>query len=124
MTMNAAEHLRAYAEGWAHGDAGRILEATAEYYTFDDPNFGVVSRQALPEYLAGLKETVAAQCGGQPPDPLMVLSEVLSHEEDGVLTASCWWSIPGTEIKGAGLIKADASGVRSEVITYYTRLGG
>ncbi|KGE78879.1 nuclear transport factor 2 family protein [Halomonas salina] len=122
MTMNAAEHLRAYADGWTHGDADRILKATAEDYTFDDPDFGVVTRKAFPDYLTGLKEGIAAQCGGQLPDPLMELSEVLSHEEGGVLTASCWWSFPGTQIKGAGLIKADATGVRSEVITYYTRL--
>ncbi|MBB3139391.1 nuclear transport factor 2 family protein [Halomonas organivorans] len=122
--MNAAEYLSAYAEGWSKGDAERILEATAEDYTFDDPNFGIVSRQALPEYLTGLKEAIAAQCGGRLPDPLMVLSDVLSREGDGVLTASCWWTVPGTQVKGSGLIKADATGVHSEVITYYTRLAG
>ena len=122
--MNATEHLSTYAEGWAKGDANTILKATAADYTFDDPNFGVVSKNSLSSYLGELKETVASLCGGQVPDPFMELSEVLAQEADGVLTAWCWWVIPGTEIEGSGLIKVDSTGVRSEVITYYTKLSG
>ncbi|MDX1487449.1 MAG: hypothetical protein R3268_04560 [Acidiferrobacterales bacterium] len=122
--MNATEHLGAYAEGWSKGDADIILKATAADYTFDDPKFGVVSKNALSNYLGELKQTVASLCGGRVPDPFMELSEVLAQEADGVLTAWCWWVIPGTEIKGSGLIKVDPTGVRSEVITYYTKLSG
>lgn len=35
----------------------------------------------------------------------------------------CWMK-PGTALKGAGLIKADADGVHSEVITYHAKPGG
>ena len=123
--MNAAEHLRAYAEGWTKGDADTILSALAEDYTFDDPNVGVVSREGFADYLAELKEAIASQAHGRVPDPFMELTEVLTREEEGVLTASCWWAVPGTPLKGAGLIKADDSGVHSEVITYYTKpVGG
>ena len=120
--MNATEHLGTYAEGWSKGDADTILKATASDFTFDDPNFGVVSRDTLSSYLGELKETVASLCGGTVPDTFMELSEVLTQEDEGVLTAWCWWAIPGTEIKGSGLIKVDPTGVRSEVITYYTKL--
>ncbi len=122
--MSAADHLSTYAEGWAKGDANTILKATAADYTFDDPNFGVVSKNSLSSYLSELKQTVASLCGGKVPDPFMELSEVLTQEADGVLTAWCWWAVPGTEIKGSGLIKVDPTGVRSEVITYYTKLSG
>jgi hypothetical protein len=122
--MNATEHLSTYAEGWAKGDADTILKATAADYTFDDPNFGVVSKNSLSGYLSELKETVASLCGGRVPDPFMELSEVLTQEADGVLTAWCWWAIPGTKIRGSGLIKVGPTGVRSEVITYYTKLSG
>ena len=122
--MSAIDHLNTYAEGWAKGEANTILKATAGDYTFDDPNFGVVSKNSLSSYLGELKETVASLCGGRVPDPFMELSEVLTQEADGVLTAWCWWMIPGTEIKGSGLIKVDPTGVRSEVITYYTKLSG
>ena len=122
--MNAAEHLRAYAEGWTKGDADMILSALAEDYTFDDPNVGVVSRDGFADYLAGMKEAIASQAQGRVPDPFMELTEVLTREEEGVLTASCWWAVPGTQMKGAGLIKADASGVHSEVITFYAKCVG
>ena len=120
--MNAIEHLGTYAEGWSKGDADTILKATAADFTFDDPNFGVVSRDTLSSYLGELKGTVASLCGDRVPDTFMELSEVLTQEDEGVLTAWCWWAIPGTEIKGSGLIKVDSTGVRSEVITYYTKL--
>ena len=121
--MNAIEHLGTYAEGWSKGDADTILKAAAADFTFDDPNFGVVSRDTLSSYLDELKETVASLSGGNVSDTFMELSEVLTQEDEGILTAWCWWAIPGTEIKGSGLLKVDATGVRSEVITYYTKLG-
>ena len=122
--MNTTEYLSAYAQGWSKGDPEMILQATAEGYTFDDPNVGLVSREALSDYLGKLKEAVAAQCNGRLPEPFMELTEVLTQEEAGVLTASCWWAVPGTMLKGSGLIKVDANGVRSEVITYYAKPGG
>ncbi|MEQ6888580.1 hypothetical protein ABE957_07825 [Halomonas sp. CS7] len=122
--MNAAEHLNAYAEGWTHGDADMILKATAKDFTFDDPNVGVVTRDALSDYLVGLKETIASQHEGRVPEPMLSLTELLTREEGGRLTASCWWTVPGTAIEGAGLIKVDAEGVHSEVITYHAKPGG
>jgi hypothetical protein len=52
----------------------------------------------------------------------MELSEVVSHEEEDGLTAWCWWAIPGTELKGSGLIKVGPEGVRSERLAYFTKL--
>ena len=52
----------------------------------------------------------------------MELSEVLTQEIDGVLSASCWWAFPGTDIQGSGLIKVGSDGVMSERIAYYTKL--
>ena len=122
--MSASEHLGTYAEGWTKGDADTILRTVAESYTFDDPNTGVISKNEFASYLAALKETVSTLRGGTSPETFMELSEVLTDEKDGVLTAWCWWAIPGTEIKGSGLIKVGSEGVRSEVITYYTKLPG
>ena len=122
--MGAAEHLGTYAEGWTKGDVETILKAAAPDYTFDDPNAGVISRDAFSNYVGELKGMVASLCGGRVPDPFMELTEVVTQESGGVLTAWCWWAIPGTELKGAGLIKVDATGVRSEVITFYAKLAG
>ena len=122
--MSTSEHLGTYAGGWTKGDAGAILKAVTDSFTFDDPNTGVISKNEFANYLAGLKETVSTLRGGTLSETFMELSEVMTDEKEGVLTAWCWWAIPGTEIKGSGLIKIGTEGVRSEVITYYTKLPG
>jgi hypothetical protein len=122
--MGAAEHLGTYAQGWTNGDAATILSAVSDGYILDDPNSGAIPKKDIARYLAQLKETVKAHRGGSLPTPFMELSEVVTQEKERVITAWCWWSVPGTDIKGSGLIKAGADGVRSEVITYYSKLPG
>ncbi|NIR27934.1 MAG: hypothetical protein GWN84_01075 [Gammaproteobacteria bacterium] len=120
--MSAEEQLGKYAEGWTKGDAKTILAATTESYVFDDPNAGQVAREDFDAYLQGLKEAVAEARGEQPDTPFMALSDIVTQADDEILTAWCWWSIPGTGLQGSGLIKADARGVFYERIAYYTRL--
>ena len=120
--MSAGDKLGRYAEGWTKGDAEIILSAASESFTFDDPNAGIIARENFTEYLAGLREVVAAARGGEVGETFMELTEVLTAEADGVLSASCWWAIPGTDMQGGGLIKVGSGGVDSERITYYTKL--
>ena len=122
--MNAADHLGVYADGWNKGDSDTILKAVSDEFTFDDPNSGKITKSEFAEYLSGMKETVRSLRGGNIPDPFIELTEVVTQEDQGVLTAWCWWAVPGTEIQGSGLIKVGPEGVRSEVITYYTNLPG
>ena len=120
--MTAADYLGIYAEGWTKGDADTILQAISDDYIFDDPNTGKITKNELTEYVAGMKETVRSMLGGDLSGPLLELSEVITQENDGETTAWVWWVVPGTELKGSGLIKVGAEGVRSEVLTYYTKL--
>ena len=60
--------------------------------------------------------------GGASAQGLLALSEVVTQESDGVLTAWCWWEATGTDLKGSGLIKVGENGVLSEVLSYYTNL--
>ena len=122
--MSAADHLGTYAEGWTKGDRDTILKAVSDDFTFDDPNAGKIAKGELAEYLSGMKETVRSLRGSNLPDPFIELSEVITQESEGVLTVWCWWAVPGTDLKGSGLIKVGDDGVRSEVITYYTSLPG
>jgi hypothetical protein len=122
--MRAADHLGTYAEGWTKGDADTILRAVSDGFKFDDPNAGKIAKSEFAEYLSGMKKIVSSLRGGELPEPFMELSEVVTQESSGVLTAWCWWAVPGTEIKGSGLIKVGDDGVRSEVISYYTKLPG
>ncbi|MCH8155699.1 MAG: nuclear transport factor 2 family protein [Proteobacteria bacterium] len=120
--MNAGDYLGRYAEGWTKGDAEMILSAASESFAFDDPNAGAIAREDFTEYLAGLREAVTAVRGAESGDSFMEISEVITQETDDGLSASCWWTIPGTDIQGSGLIKVGSDGVKSERIAYYTKL--
>ncbi len=120
--MSAADYLGTYAEGWTKGDSETILSATSDQFVFDDPNAGKIAKADFTEYMAGLQEAVASIRGGSHEGLFMELSEVVTKDDDGVLTASCWFEIPGTGIQGSGLIKVANDGVVSERIAYYTKL--
>ena len=120
--MSATDYLGTYAEGWANGDCETILSATSDSFIFDDPNVGTVAKREFTDFFAGLREDVASMRGGEYEGPFMELTEVVTKDEDGVLTASCWWELPGTGIRGSGLIKVTDDGVVSERIAYYTKL--
>jgi hypothetical protein len=122
--MSKADHLAAYAEGWTTGNSDKILSALADDYVLDDPNHGRVAKGDMAAYLDGMKATVAELRGGKEEDQFLALSEVVTGEEDGELTAWCWWTVPGTSIAGGGLIKVSDDGVVSERLTYYTGLSG
>ena len=120
--MGASDHLGLYAQGWTTGDEDLILKAITNDYVLDDPNAGKIQKDKFKDYLNEMKETVKSLRGGDLPNPFMEITEVVTSEENDVTTAWCAWSIPGTPVKGAGLIKVNSSGVLSEVLTYYTAL--
>ncbi len=122
--MSKADHLAAYAEGWTTGDSDKIISTLADDYVLDDPNHGRVAKGEMAAYLDGMKATVRELRGGKDGDQFLDLTEVLTGEEDGVLTVWCWWTAPGTDIAGGGLIKISDDGVVSERLTYYTALPG
>ncbi len=120
--MSAADHLGAYAEGWTNGDADKIIGSVSDGFVLDDPNEGKIGKVDIAKHIAGMKEAVASMRGEVYLGPFMELTEVTTREDGGVLTAWCWWSIPGTPLRGAGLIKVGDDGVQSEKLTYYTKL--
>jgi hypothetical protein len=122
--MSKADHLAAYAEGWTTGDSGTLVSALADSYVLDDPNHGRVTKGEMVAYLDGMKAMVSELRGGKEEAQFLALSEVLTGEGDGELTAWCWWTVPGTSIQGSGLIKVSDDGVVSERLTYYTALSG
>ncbi|MEJ2237400.1 MAG: nuclear transport factor 2 family protein [Gemmatimonadales bacterium] len=122
--MSAADYLGMYAEGWTKGDENTLLNSLSDEYVLDDPNAGKIKKDEFSEYLAGMKEAVRSLLNGELPEPFLELTEVVTQENDGEITAWAWWTVPGTDIKGSGLIKVGAEGVRSEVLTYYTKLPG
>ncbi len=119
--MAASDHLTQYAEGWTKGDAQIIVGSLADSFQLDDPNAGKITKPALTEYLDGMWQMVEG-IRGKTSDPLLEITEVVTQEEQGVLTAWVWWAVPGTPIQGSGLIKVGAQGVLSERLCFYTKL--
>ena len=119
--MSAADHLGTYAAGWTNGDADTILGVAHDSFVFDDPAAGKIANADFAAYMAGLKETVASIRGSDYDGNFMDLTEVVTKEEAGEITAWCWWAIPGTDIQGSGLIKVASDGVASERIAYYAK---
>jgi hypothetical protein len=119
--MSKADNLNRYAEGWITGDAGVIVSTLDDGYEMDDPNAGKISKAAFREYHAAFKEQVES-IRGVSEDAWLDLSELVTQEEAGVLTAWAWWTVPGTPIQGSALIKVGDGGVISERLTFYTKL--
>ena len=119
--MAKTDHLNRYAEGWTAGDARIIVSSLDDKYVMDDPNAGKISKQAFSEYLAGFWQQVEA-IRGKVDQPILELSELVTQEAEGILTAWVWWLVPGTDIQGSGLIKVGDRGVLSERLTFYTKL--
>ena len=121
--MAKTDHLNRYAEGWIKGDAGIIVSSLDDKYELDDPNAGKISKQAFSEYMASFWQQVEA-IRGKVDQPLLEVSELLTQEVEGTLTAWVWWLVPGTDIQGSGLIKVGDRGVLSERLAFYTKLAG
>ena len=119
--MAASDYLNQYAEGWTKGDAQIITGSLADSFQFDDPNVGKIDKQGLAEYLGGMWQMVEG-IRGKTSDPLLEITEVVTQEEQGILTAWVWWAVPGTPIQGSGLIKVGDQGVLSERLCFYTKL--
>ena len=110
--------------GWTEGKAAKILEATALSFTFDDPDVGhMIHRLEFTRYFADLSEIVHKLQGPNHRSHFKDISELVTKEEGGVLTAWCWWHIPGTHVQGSGLIKVGDGGVLSEKLAFYTKPG-
>lgn len=119
--MASGDYLNQYAEGWTKGDAQIIVGSLADAFQLDDPNFGTITKQTFTDYLGGMWQVVEG-IRGKTNDSLLEITEVVTQEEQGTLTAWVWWAVPGTPIQGSGLIKVGDQGVLSERLCYYTKL--
>jgi len=115
-------HFKTYIDGWVQGDAAKALSVLADDYTYDDPDSKVYTRDTFIDLMDGFKRVALEACGGQLPKPFVRVSEVVTEVVGGGLRAWCLWEIPGSGLRGSALVKADVGGIRSEVITYYTKL--
>lgn len=117
--MSASDHLGKYAEGWIKGDPDTVISSLADDYVLDDPSAGQISKAGFRDYFKEVKAMVDSTGGGGA--PFMEITELVTSEKDGVLTAWAWWKILGTPMEGGGLIKVTDSGAISERLTNYAK---
>jgi hypothetical protein len=120
--MSIHDYIASYAEGWSLGDTEKIMNAAAPDLILDDPNIGKINRDALPDYIAGLKNAVAQLRAGDRHEMLMEMSEVVIKDDDEPVSIWAWFTVPGTALAGSALIKVTDRGVVEERIAYYTAL--
>jgi len=120
--MTIQDYIASYAEGWSLGDSEKIMSAAAPDLILDDPNVGKINRDALPDYIAGLKNAVAELRAGNHHETLMEMSEVVIKDDDEPVSIWAWFTVPGTALAGSALIKVADRGVVEERIAYYTAL--
>ena len=120
--MSIQDTIAAYAEGWTMGDSEKIMSAVSPDMVLDDPNVGKIDRDALPDYIAGLKSAVAELRAGEAHDTLMDMSEVVIKDDETPVSIWAWFTVPGTALAGSALIKVADEGVVEERIAYYTSL--
>ena len=114
--MTRAEFLGLYATGWTEGDPNKLRDAAADGYVLRDPHVGNVRKRHLDEYVRGLN-ALAASVGVNEPG-LLTITDVLTQDGETELVAWARWSIAGSKIQGAGLIRVGDQGVISEDIFY------
>ena len=90
-------------------------------FQLDDPNSGKIPKQAFTAYFGELKHRVQSM-GGATEGNFLDVSELVTQEEGGALTAWVRWVFTGTGIEGSGLIKVGDSGALSERLALYTKL--
>jgi len=114
-----SEHLDAYKEGWRRGDAEMVLRAVADDFVYDDPIDGRFTKTEFGAYLKELFASDEARSGATGGEGFETITESVTQEKDGEVTAWAWWKTQTQE--GAGLMKAGPDGVRLERLAYYTR---
>jgi hypothetical protein len=120
--MSHRKHIDTYLEGWRRGDAALSLSATAAGFYYDDPNTGRIQRTDFVAFFEDFKAAAADLGDGEAPDPFLEYTDVVIDDALLPATVWCWWRARGTDLQGAALIKADASGVMSEHLTYFSKL--
>lgn len=105
MPDRKAEHLGAYAEGWATGDTGKILGAATADFVFTDPD-GPVSRERFRKYHGSFMEANGSS---------MDITGVVAHAVGDKLVACCLWE--AGEVRGTALITVGDEGVEQEEVS-------
>ena len=111
-------HRETYIDGWYTLDADKLISSVTDDFVFDDPALTeLITKATLAKYMVAWEEKVRSLGGtGE-----WELSNVVNHDQGGVLVCWEWWKCVGSGLEGAAIVKTTDAGVLSECIVYYPR---
>ena len=108
-----------YIQGWYELDPRKLSASVTDDFVFDDP------AESAPVGKAGLGDYMRrwdARTRSLGATNRWILTDEVRQDRDGILTDWEWWELPGSPLKGMGLVKTSDSGVFLERITYFDRV--
>ena len=120
--MDQQEIIEQYLEGWRIGNGVMSLQVTANEFTYDDPNTGIISRSKFLPFFNGFKQSVSEITGKVSINPFLNYTDTVFDRKELVWIVWCWWCAGETNFQGSAIIKVSKIGVLSEKIAYYSKL--
>jgi len=121
--LNLDEIIQTYLEGWKLGDGELSLTATADSFTYDDPDTGTIQRSDFVDFVNDFKRLAVDMGADKNTKPFLKYSDVaIKKEDENAATVWCWWHANGTDLQGSAVIKASDHGILHEKIAYFSKL--
>ena len=120
--MSVRQHIDTYLRGWELGDGELSLSATAESFSYDDPNTGTIPRHAFVQFVEDFRRAAEEMGGHINAVPFLQYTDVVVKDDALPATVWCWWQAIGTELQGSARVLVGEEGVLHEKIAYFSRL--
>ena len=120
--MSVQNHIDTYLKGWELGDGEMSLTATAESFSYDDPNTGTIPRNEFVRFVEDFRRAAEEMGGEIDAVPFLQYTDVVIKDDVLPATVWCWWQAIGTELQGSARVLVGEEGVLHEKIAYFSRL--
>ena len=109
--------LGLYLRGWSEADPAKIIDATADGYSFCDPLVGRFSRHTLAQYFALLRARFSVGRATRWPELAFNLRGPMQNRTSEA-SYQFWREAPMLGLTGASSIAMTQAGIVAETVTY------
>ncbi|MEM7562980.1 MAG: hypothetical protein AAF353_07995 [Pseudomonadota bacterium] len=120
--MSIQQVIEIYLKGWELGDGELSLSATADSFSYDDPNTGRIPREEFVQFVEDFKTAAVEMGATKNARPFLKYTDTVIQQDGKSATVWCWWHAVGTELQGSARILVGENGVLHEKIAYFSRL--
>ena len=120
--MSVRQHIDTYLKGWELGDGEMSLTATAETFSYDDPDTGRIPREGFVQFVQDFRRAAEDMGGEINAVPFLQYTDVVIKDDELPAVVWCWWQAIGTELQGAARVLVGEEGVLHEKIAYFSHL--